>query len=52
MDKGHVATCLRTAVLCIKKELLVSEYKDRSYVVTRHRRVVNISLSCRCCVFD
>ena len=38
---------LRTAVLRIKKELLVSEYKDRSYVVTCRRRVVDISLSCR-----
>jgi hypothetical protein len=34
MDKGHVVTCLGTAVLRIKKELPILEYKDRSYVVT------------------
>jgi hypothetical protein len=52
MDKGHVATYLRTAVLCIKKELLVSEYKDRSYMVTCCQRVVDMSLLCRCRVSD
>ena len=31
-------------VLRIKKELPVSEYKDRSYIVTRRRRVVVMSL--------
>ena len=35
---------LGTAVLCTKKELPVSEYKDRSYIVTRRRRVVVVSL--------
>ena len=39
-----MVTCLGTAVLRTKKELLVSEYKDRSYIVTRHRRVVVVSL--------
>ena len=33
-----------SVVLYIKKELPVSEYKDRSYIVTRHRRVVIVSL--------
>ena len=33
MDKGYIVICLRTAVLYIKKELLVLEYKDRSYIV-------------------
>ena len=37
---------LRTAVLRIKKELPVLEYKDRSYIVTRRRRVVNILSWC------
>ena len=36
--------CLGTAVLRTKKELPVSEYKDRSYIVTRRRRVVVVSL--------
>ena len=31
-------------VLRIKKELPVLEYKDRSYIVTRCRRVVVVSL--------
>ena len=31
-------------VLHTKKELLVLEYKDRSYIITRHQRVVIISL--------
>jgi hypothetical protein len=50
MDKSHVAIYLRTAVLRTKKELPVSEYKDRSYVVTRHRHVIDISSTCHCCV--
>ena len=33
-------------VLRTKKELLVSEYKDRSYVVTRRRRVVDVLSWC------
>jgi uncharacterized membrane protein len=37
-----------SVVLYIKKELLVLEYKDRSYVVTRCLRFVDMSLSCRC----
>ena len=44
MDKSYIVTCLGTAVLRTKKELPVSEYKDRSYVVTRRRRVVVVSL--------
>ena len=39
-----MVTYLGTAVLRIKKELPVSEYKDRSYMVTRRRRVVVVSL--------
>ena len=41
-----------SVVLRIKKELPVSEYKDRSYVVTCRRRVIDMSLSCRCRVSD
>ena len=44
MDKSYVVICLGTAVLRIKKELPVSEYKDRSYIVTRYRHVVVVSL--------
>ena len=47
VNKVYISVVLRT-----KKELPVSEYKDRSYVVTRRRRVVDMSLSCRCCVSD
>ena len=39
-----MVTCLGTAVLRTKKELLVSEYKDRSYIVTRYQRVIIVSL--------
>jgi hypothetical protein len=52
MDKSYMVTCLGTAVLLTKKELPVSEYKDRSYIVTRRRRVVDMSLSCCCRVSD
>ena len=45
MDKGYIVIGLRIAVLRIKKELLVSEYKDRSYVVTCRRHIVIVSLS-------
>ena len=41
-----MVTCLGTAVLRTKKELLVLEYKDRSYIVTCRRRVVDMLLSC------
>ena len=41
MDKGYVVIYLKTAVLRIKKELLVLEYKDRSYIITCCRHVVN-----------
>ena len=44
MDRGYVVTRFRIAVLRTKKELPVSEYIDRSYVVTRRRRVVVVSL--------
>ena len=44
IDKSYIIICLGTAVLRTKKELPVSEYKDRSYIITRHRRVVVISL--------
>ena len=39
-----MVTYLGTAVLRIKKELPVSEYKDRSYIVTRRQHVVVVSL--------
>ena len=35
---------LGTAVLRTKKELPVLEYKDRSYMVTRHQHIVVVSL--------
>ena len=41
MDKGYVVTCLGTAVLRTKKELPVSEYKDRSYIIIYRRYVFN-----------
>jgi len=41
---GYGLSFARIAVLRIKKELLVSEYIDRSYVVTCRRRVVVVSL--------
>ena len=44
MDNGYIIIYLGTAVLRTKKELPVSEYKDRSYMVTRHRRIVVVSL--------
>ena len=34
MDKSYIVIYLRTAVLRIKKELPVLEYKDRSYIIT------------------
>ena len=46
MDKGYVVTYLKTAVLHTKKELPISEYKDRSYIVTYYRRIVDMPLSC------
>ena len=36
--------CLGTAVLRTKKELPVSEYKDRNYIVIYRRHVVVVSL--------
>ena len=44
IDKGYMVTCLRIAVLRIKKELPVLEYMDRSYVVTYRQRVIIMSL--------
>ena len=45
MDKGYIVNKVYIlVVLHTKKELLVSEYKDRSYIVTRCRRVVVVSL--------
>ena len=45
MDGGYVVNRVYiSVVLRTKKELPVSEYKDRSYVVTRRRRVVVVSL--------
>ena len=41
-----MVTYLKTAVLCIKKELPMSEYKDRSYIVIYRRCVVDMLLSC------
>ena len=39
VNRVYISVVLRT-----KKELPVSEYKDRSYIVTCHRRVVVVSL--------
>ena len=44
MDKSYVVIYLRTAVLYIKKKLPISEYKNRSYIVTRRQRIVVVSL--------
>ena len=45
MDRGYVVNKVYIlVVLYIKKELPMSEYKDRSYIVTRRRRVVVVSL--------
>ena len=43
-----MVTCLGMAVLRTKKELPVSEYKDRSYIITCRRRVVDVLSTCRC----
>ena len=45
MDGGYVINrvCI-SVVLRIKKELPVLEYKDRSYIVTRRRCIVVVSL--------
>ena len=48
MDKSYIVICLGMAVLRIKKKLPVLEYKDRSYIVTCRRRVVDVSSTCRC----
>ena len=39
VNKVYISVVLRT-----KKELPVSEYKDRSYIVTRCRHIVVMSL--------
>ena len=39
-----MVTYLGTAVLHTKKELPVSEYKDRSYIDTGHQHIIIISL--------
>ena len=45
MDRGYIINRVYiSVVLRTKKELPVSEYKDRSYIVTRRRRVVIVSL--------
>ena len=45
MDGGYIVNKVYiSVVLRIKKELPVSEYKDRSYIITRCRRVVVVSL--------
>ena len=45
MDRGYIVNKVYiSVVLRTKKELPVLEYKDRSYIVTRHRRVVMVSL--------
>ena len=48
MDKSYVVIYLGTAVLHTKKELPVSEYKDRSYIVIYCRYIVDISSTCCC----
>ena len=52
IDKSYIVIYLGMAILRTKKELPVSEYKDRSYIVICRQRVVDMSLSCRCCVSD
>jgi hypothetical protein len=52
MDKSYIVICLGTAVLYIKKELLVLKYKDKSHVVICCQYIINILLLCRYCVFD
>ena len=45
IDGGYVVNRVYiSVVLYIKKELPVSEYKDRSYMVIYRRRVVVVSL--------
>ena len=45
MDGGYMANRVYiSVVLRTKKELPVSEYKDKSYIITRHQRVVVMSL--------
>ena len=45
MDRGYVVNRVYiSVVLRIKKELPVLEYKDRSYIVTRCRHIVVVSL--------
>ena len=34
IERGYIDTRLRIAVLHTKKELPVSEYKDKSYIIT------------------
>ena len=48
MDKSYIVIYLGIAVLRTKKELPVSEYKDRSYIVICRRRVVDVLSTCRC----
>ena len=43
INKVYISVVLRT-----KKELPVSEYKDRSYVVICRRHIVDMPLSCYC----
>ena len=45
MDGDYVVNRVYiSVVLCIKKELLVLEYKDRSYIITRRRHIIVVSL--------
>ena len=45
MDGGYIVNKVYIlVVLHTKKELPVSEYKDRSYIVTHHRHIVIVSL--------
>ena len=45
MDRGYIVNKVYISVILhTKKELLVSEYKDKSYIVTHHRHVVVVSL--------
>ena len=48
--KNSVLSVYRLIIL--KSLLLLSEYKDRSYIITCRRRVIDMSLSCRCRVSD
>ena len=45
MDKSYIVNKVYIlVVLRIKKELLISEYKDRSYIIICRRHIIVVSL--------